>query len=233
MNNQFRGNFQSRQNLSRSYDGYSQDSGIKLSWFFGIMGLIVIIGLASLFLFFNGSSGGETPKNLPATINEGTTAAAVVDCGADIDCLIEEAESCNSAKMTAGEPTFEFLGMLITVSGTNEIKGIENGKCILSSKTESYEVGISEELRNELLASGVTEGEIESTVEEANSKSDSIIGSVNFCRFEKNSDLVFYLQSIKDGDFTFRASGSLTTEEPEIESTLNGMVLDCEYIPAV
>jgi hypothetical protein len=70
--------------------------GMKLSWILGIIFILVIAGVASLFLFF---SGEENKQDISSNIDKNIS-AAIVECGNDIDCFIDETYECGLANLT-------------------------------------------------------------------------------------------------------------------------------------
>ncbi|MBU1252524.1 MAG: hypothetical protein KJ905_03710 [Nanoarchaeota archaeon] len=216
------------QSYSRTYNpsNLSENSGMKLSWILGIIAIVVVAGLASLFIFFSGENEKQAQTDLNPESREGSTALAI-DCRDDMNCLIKESSNCNPAKGTVGS-TFDFFGDLITTITFYEVKGTEENKCILYTRYESQTHDYSEEVKAQLLEAGTTEQEIEQMIEESNAASEAIKGTGSICRFGKNSDLISYFELVEAGDFSFSLSGSLTSEGFQGETKVGDIVMDCE-----
>jgi len=207
-----------------------ENSGPNIKLVLGIVGVVIIIGLLSLFLFFSEERKSTTQENLPAGISDSTTSSAVVDCGIDIDCLIEEAEDCSLAKATI-ESTLDFFGVLITTFSYSEIKGVENNKCIFFSITENQKFAYDEEIKTQLLEEGITEEELNQNLEEVSQEAEKARGTGSVCRFD-NSDLISYLEMLKEGIPGISISGELTPERFEGETKVGDLIVDCDYIPS-
>ena len=67
---------------------------IKLSWILGIIFILAVSMVASLFLFF---PGDRAEDNSSSNANRDFQLSKITECGKDIDCFIDETYECGLA----------------------------------------------------------------------------------------------------------------------------------------
>jgi len=83
-----------------------------------------------------------------------------------------------------------------------EIKGLEDGKCILYLKVKNRSIEFSTLMKERLLNSGFTEEQIQKQEEDANKEAQLLVGKDGTCRFNNNTDLTYFLNKWKEGTFS-------------------------------
>lgn len=121
----------------------------------------------------------------------------------DMDCLIAAAETCNSAN-TEFESELDFFGMIISSKNYYEIK--TGQKCELYMKIIDGNIEFSQELREQSLANGITEEELNLQLQESRKSIKTTVGKEGICVFDDNAKLKEFLEKTKAGTF----SGSAT-----------------------
>lgn len=167
--------------------------------------VIVFLITTGIFMYFSlGREEGSKKTTLPETKQntDQLTSSAIIECGTDMNCLIDSSKKCVPSKLT-NNVTLDFFGMLITTTSFYEIKGTEANKCVLYMKTENQDIDFSEELTQQMLDSGVTQEEIEQQKQESNKQNNELVkGLDGTCKFGSNSDLTNLLRAWKDGNFS-------------------------------
>jgi len=123
-----------------------------------------------------------------------------IDCGTDFNCFIEASENCGLAQLY-WTYSADIFNMISTSTTFIELRGIESNKCIYYQKTESNSVRYSDELVQQLLNGGATQGEIDQAEQEANESAQNTVGTGLVCSFDIN-DLTLMLERWKDGNIT-------------------------------
>lgn len=127
----------------------------------------------------------------------------------DMNCLITAAETCNSARTEFSAET-DFFGMIISSKNYYEIK--PGQKCGVYIKTIDGNVEFSQELREQSIANGITETELELQLVESRKGARANIGKEGICTFEDTSKLKEFLEKIRDGTFNADVSCTLETD---------------------
>ncbi len=198
-----------------------------------IITIVVIVALISsiIVLSFSMKRGDSSETSTPETGNNlpsHSESSKVLDCEEDMDCFIEASEDCTPAKLSSTS-TIELFGMVMVTSGFSEIKGEEEGKCVYYMRTENYEMHFSDEMVQQMLATGVTQEEIQQQEEETNEEYlEPFEGKDGICKFNKNSDLTNILIKAKEGTFSLTASCSTTENGFECTSSNDWDVAECE-----
>ncbi len=125
---------------------------------------------------------------------------AVQDCGEDVDCLVQAAKACQPA--TGRYVTqLDFFGALVHTALQFDIHGLnDQGQCAFDVTTVEASVDYSEEARQQMRASGMSDEEIEAQrkmVAEQQLQS----GPSGACTGQ-GSDLAAMLQQWQEGHFT-------------------------------
>ncbi len=123
----------------------------------------------------------------------------------DMDCLIASAENCNAAS-TDFESRLDFFGMMI--SSKNQYTINPGNKCTLNIKVLDANIEFSQELRDQSLANGITEEELNLQLEESRRSQKLTVGKEGTCIFQDNAKLKEFLEKTKAGTF----SGSATCQ---------------------
>lgn len=137
----------------------------------------------------------------------------IIDCGSFVlseetigntpnhDCFIDASEDCCSAKLVT-ETEMNLFGMLIYSRSYREIKGLENERCVLYQRTDDISYSYADEIRQQMLDSGMTEEQIGQQLAQQNQQAqEMIIGKDSTCRYPIN-DLVNILEEEKQGSFS-------------------------------
>ncbi|MGD2252416.1 MAG: hypothetical protein PVF70_05805 [Anaerolineales bacterium] len=120
------------------------------------------------------------------------------NCGTDIDCFIQAATDCQPSSVTY-QQVVEIFDIEIGAELLLQIQGADGPDCAIHLRVEDVEVTFSDELMQELRASGMTDQEIEDQVQQivdealAQGREDTCRGSA--------ADLVDLLTRWKDGNF--------------------------------
>ncbi len=151
--------------------------GIKLSLILGIIFIIVVGGVVSLFLFFSGEETEESPlSNTDPSIQP-----SIILCES-WGCFIDASENCDLADYTIIS-TINLFGLDITTTTYYGISGKQGTNCIFKLRTEEQHVNYTDELIQQLLDGGVTQEEIDQQEQESNILSDSLEGREGVCEF--------------------------------------------------
>ncbi len=151
----------------------------------------------------------------------------IYNCMEDMDCFIEKASECIASNVTYTYKT-NLFGAVITTENYYEIKGKQDGKCLLYIKNLNQKLEYSEEAKEKMRESGLSEDEINENEEKANEAVKAQIGKYLTCKFESEEDLTNLLQKWKDGNFSGGASCKLTPEGSKCEYTGDLSVAECE-----
>ncbi len=117
------------------------------------------------------------------------------------DCFIDKAKDCCPAKLVT-ETEINFFGMFVYSKTYREINGLENESCVLYQRTDNTSYRYSEETRQQMLDSGMTEEQIDEQLAQQNQQAqEMIIGKDSTCRYPID-DLVNILEEEKQGRFS-------------------------------
>ena len=176
--------------------------------------LILVLGGVYFFLGLGSEITEEMEVNesLDVEINdsdeeieEELLTSYVLDCGEDIDCLIEAARNCNNASVT-NTVTLTFFGVEQVTTSHWEVKGSKNENCIFYLRTESITLKFPDDVPSEI-------------VEQQEELYKRLEGRDGTCKFLPE-DLVYLLSKWRDGIFEGGVYCSFISEE-------SGW--DCEY----
>ncbi len=136
-----------------------------------------------------------------------------IDCGTDIDCLINASQKCHPANLTYNFTIdMSVLGWIQSHSFYYEIKGIEKERCefyqellfVNGSYTESARQSFKDE-------QGIDDEEIDILEQERNNELETTIGDTGLCKYPLSSyGLQEYLTNIKEGTFSSFSEEELT-----------------------
>jgi hypothetical protein len=190
-----------------------------------VVAFLIITGGFMYFSLNDGKNIQDT--TLPETQqNTQQLSSSVTNCGGDVNCLIGKSNNCERSKASFNA-TLDFFGLLISTTTSYEIKGVEENKCVLYLKTENQTIDISDELRQQMLASGKTQEQIEQQKQESNKQAELTIGKDGLCKFNKNSDLTSLLGKWKSGTSSGSVSCRLTPDGSNCTTTGDWAVADC------
>jgi len=167
----------------------------KLFWTLGIIFIIVVGGVASLFLFFPGE---ETEESSLSNTDSSIQSSAIL-CES-WDCLIDASENCSLSNYT-NTLTLSLFGVDITTTTYYEISGKQENNCIFKIRTEEQHVNYTDELIQQLLDGGATQEEIDQQEQESNALSDLVEGREGICEFI-SSNLKSLLENWAEGNFS-------------------------------
>lgn len=185
----------------------------KLFWTLGIIFIIVIGGVASLFLFF---SGDETEESSLSNTDSNTQSSFIL-CE-NWSCLIDASENCDLANYT-DTSTITLFGLDITTTTYYEIMGEQDNNCILKIRTEEQHVEISDERAQQMLNEGMTQEEIDQQEQGSNIISNLLEGKEGICEFTPS-----VLESLLENG----ASGNLSSSDWELAESCEGDYFDLE-----
>lgn len=126
-----------------------------------------------------------------------------------MDCLIAAAPACDSAS-TEFNSQVDFFGMIISSTSRYEI--ISGNRCELYIKVIDGNIEFSQELREQSLANGITEEELNLQLEESRKGVRANIGKEGKCLFDDTSKLKEFLEKTKSGSFSAEVSCSVEVE---------------------
>ncbi|MCP4646694.1 MAG: hypothetical protein GY852_03030 [bacterium] len=136
--------------------------------------IFVFLGLVLLFAF--GCPFEEQPAANGEPEDEGP-----IDCGRDLGCFADAAKNCTPATVDQ-HVNFTIFGMITFADGSAELKGIENGSCVLYQLNKDQRVVLTEEMKQSMRDSGATEEEIAETEQKASDNAAKGIGTEVTCR---------------------------------------------------
>lgn len=127
----------------------------------------------------------------------------IIDCGAASsvnDCYINAARNCCPAKLVSSAE-IDLFGMLVSSKTNREIKGIENERCVEYGYIVDSHVDLTDAARQEALANGTTEEELDQGMAETNQMTQKQIGTDSTCRYPLEY-FISNLEEEKSGNFT-------------------------------
>ena len=137
--------------------------------------IIVFLGLVLLFAF------GCPFEEQPAEANGEPVAEGPIECGTDFGCFADAAKNCTPAKVNQ-HVNFTLFGMITLANGSAEIMGMENGSCVLYQVVTDQRMVFTEEMKQSMRDSGVTEEEIAEAEQKGNMNAQKGIGTETTCR---------------------------------------------------
>lgn len=197
---------------------------------------VIFIG-AGVFFFMNYSSffqtnssvnnpsitqGSETPST-NNTVNETSQSVPsnmqLISCGTDIDCFINQSNTCISSSLTY-PTTLDLLGFVENETVYYEIRGLSSNNCILYTKILNVYGKYSQEQRQIFLNQNMTDEQINQYEQQINSALSSTVGEDGTCYYPL-SYLIQKINGIKTGTFdastenlvTYNCTGSLYNRE--------------------
>lgn len=157
--------------------------------------LIVIIS-AGAFGFYI-----VNKKDTGSSIEAAPTFNLIKECLENFDCFIQESKSCKTSKLKYTTQPIDIRGVLQTTTNFYEIKGLENGKCVLYIQTLKIDLKFSDNLTRQMSASGNTQEQITQQEQTSNQEADKLEGLDGTCKFNTN-DLTALLNKWKIGTFS-------------------------------
>ncbi len=124
-----------------------------------------------------------------------------IDCGTDLDCIINASEDCSLAKMTYIITT-NLAGIIQETTSYYELKGMEIYRCLFYTKHKNIDITYSEDLIQTMLGGGATQEEINQQLQETNEQYDIFEGKEGVCKYPL-SNLTIRLNEWKQGIFKF------------------------------
>ncbi|MBN1377569.1 hypothetical protein JW949_04540 [Candidatus Woesearchaeota archaeon] len=149
----------------------------KLSSVLLIIFVLLIISLIAFGVYIYNNEN----KTFPAYKN-------ITDCGINVNCLIDNSEGCNKAKIVHIQ-TNHVLDMLQTTTSYWEIKGFENNKCVFYIETKYIDMEFNKEIIEQMLESGLNTNNITSLLQKANEEYDKKEGLNLTCCFNNTEEL--------------------------------------------
>jgi hypothetical protein len=136
----------------------------------------------------NTETTNNTLTNNTETANESVnTTSAVLECGTDFTCLVDYSENCTLSNVTSTE-TLSLFGVNSTSVTYYEIKGSEEGKCLLYNQPL-------------FINATFPEGTSQETIDAYQNSSQGLIGTNGTCQFN-TPDLTALLRNWDDGNYT-------------------------------
>ncbi len=178
----------------------------KIFWILGAV-LFVIIGALMYILLIAPSSGESSGESLGGESQPTPQSQSIVSCE-NWNCFVDASENCNQANFT-NTLSVDFFGVNITGITYYELKGIEDSQCTFYLRTEEAHISYTNELKQQMLDSGLTQEEIEQAEQQTNEQYNLLEGRDGQCTIE-TSDLTPLLTGWKDGNFSGGTSCSLT-----------------------
>jgi hypothetical protein len=127
----------------------------------------------------------------------------IFDSIGDFDSFNSSLEDCSPASITFNV-TFDLFGIGIFQENLvyYELQGLEEDRCVVYSRAESYRTFYSSEYVQSLLDEGVTQEEIDLEVEELNVLLLELVGNEGTCKYPL-SDLVEIFRGMSEGVLSF------------------------------
>ncbi len=194
--------------------------------------LVIFIG-AGIFFFLNSSNisqnnpssntpsvtqGSETPSTT-TTVNETSQSTGLnmqlISCGTDIDCFINQSNSCNPSSLTYTY-SVNLLGFIENETAYYELRGLSSGNCIIYNKILNIYGAYDAAARQSFLNQNMTDDQINQKQQEINSVLAQNIGEDGTCYYPLNI-LIQNIEGLKTGNFngstediqTYNCTGSL------------------------
>jgi hypothetical protein len=120
------------------------------------------------------------------------------NCGTDMDCFIQAAAGCEPSTVSYHQMV-ELFGIQIDSAMWLEIQGPDGEECAIYLRVDDMEVTFSDELMQELRASGLTDQEIEAQLQQIVDEAMEM-GYDDTCRGSA-TDLVDLLTRWKEGNY--------------------------------
>ena len=123
-----------------------------------------------------------------------------IDCGTDFDCFIEASEDCKLAKVEH-TAVINLFGVEQTGIFDYELKGKEADNCIFYLKSREMDIKFSDEVVQQMLASGATQEEIDGQEQILNEQVDVFEGLDGTCKFN-TAELASMLRRWSEGSYS-------------------------------
>ncbi len=164
----------------------SQSAGFTQTTTFGflsflIIPLLLILGLGAFVV----SLPWETEINIDTSLE--SPGSVVRNCGTDWNCLIESARDCSLASFN-NKVDSNLFGVNMKMKGVLEIRGEENGGCMLYGRNDKYDVTFPPETPTEI-------------VDLTKNQYKDLEGKEYLCKFNTKEDLASVLTNWKVGNF--------------------------------
>ncbi len=121
--------------------------------------------------------------------------AGLIKCGSNLNCFLDAAQSCQPAILEYKRDVTLFSLVINTTTLYVIDRPESEAGCQLYIKIEDQKIGIDEETKERMLASGLSEEEINETILEANQDIKNVIGLDATCRFSDTSTLTSFVTS--------------------------------------
>lgn len=131
-----------------------------LLWWFS-MGLALVLLLAACNLPATPTAAPPAPTSSPPSLATPLPSAtpSPTTCGDDVNCLINAAQTCTPQE---GSLTLMVdMGVQVTTVYHFVVKGMQNDQCAFQVELQSADVTYSDEMRQQMKASGMTDEQIE------------------------------------------------------------------------
>jgi len=136
----------------------------------------------------------------------------------DWNCFITSSENCNLATFT-NTHSIDKSGVVTTSKNFMEIKGLNSSKCVYYQKIENNTIKYSNSYVQQLLASNMTQQEIDQAVLDENVNASKLINLEFSCKFE-TSALKSMLDKWKVGSYS--GGVSCVTNSTGLDCTFSG-----------
>ncbi len=195
-----------------SYNQPSSDlpSNHKGLWIFGIIFVIIVLGVISYFLFFQSPVTNNSQNNIVTLPPNNTQGVLETVYCTNWDCFINAANTCAKANFT-NTLSLEIFGMNTTTTTYYEISRNQTNLCNLKLKTLDEHINFTDNLTQQMLAGGATQDEINQQQQQSNDQLRPLIGREGICQF-KPTKLNNLLMNWRDGNFSGGVSCSLNLD---------------------
>lgn len=182
-----------------------------------IIALVVIVVGAGIFGYLTFRNQDEPPEDKllgEDLLEDSDSNVEAINCEADFDCFVTASESCKPATVTYAVSKDIASGVGQTVSAFFEIKGEENGKCVLYGETE--EIGLT-----------FPEGVPQEAIDQISEPYNELKNESKTQEFEMG-DLAILLEKLESQDFSIFSLRYLLSSERIIGDTIDcGTDFDC------
>jgi len=125
----------------------------------------------------------------------------IINCGADIECFINAAQTCTRAKMLYQDSN-DLYGIITNTGVYAELRGMQAGKCAYYQRIDSVNVEVTDERIQQMVSLGLlSQEQVEGYIKDLNDVAKENEGVEFLCSFNIE-DLVLMLTRWSEGSFT-------------------------------
>jgi len=126
--------------------------------------------------------------------------ASQIDCGNDFSCFVNSSQNCTESHVEHSQKV-NFLGVDISYTADLKIKQLKQGECKLNAKFKTYDMSLSSEMKQYLIAHSYTDRDIKRIERMTKSYAKRYVGNGGVCQLS-TADLNQRLINWQDSNFT-------------------------------